>query len=696
MDIVTLTDAALGMTRLPVRIIEIVEQEDSFKVTAEDAPIGIASAARYVHDNGLRWQQIISQTPLSCAAPIIFEMPSRAVGDGLHMGIAVGGQTSDPLYGGCRVWLSLDGTNYKAEGVIYGSSRYGTISAALAAHAAGTDTTSTVAAALRSNAQLVSGSVADRDKGTTLINVGGEYLSYQTATLASTNNYNLTSLNRGLYGTTPAGAASGATFVRVDDAIAVLEDLNLSLIGQTVFIKCTAFDVYRTAEQDLSAATAYSYTITGNMKALETPVDFATQVGGSGKPEKYATGSDNTVFNSALLSDTTGWTLSSGITRSSTTANPIAAWFNFDLGYGLDAYANNHAMIPLNGVGNLFVSTYRSVAGSLGSGGFVVAIDYFDASFALLSGSSYYLDLNAGAFTYMTFATGKPAVPANATYYTARYSSNFYSGFGRAGALRVARTQDAADITVQNTPTQTATPSKADFTASVAGVTDASQLPFAVQMRRSLGTVDVTTSTSWTATFNGCTGTIGAATGTISITAVATSGSIEVSSARAGEPNLISTISVSKTNAAAGTPGATTVITGSSSATYGAANTTLLTITASASGIVTCSAPLSVKMDSAYPVGYFGAAGKWQWRIAGGVFADVAAEVTTSSPGGSEAQVYDEPPVQNIRGILPANTSKSGLTAGGAYEFQLLLRTAGSGDPTRTRNFVGTASIAIG
>ncbi|AYJ86208.1 hypothetical protein D3Y57_09825 [Sphingomonas paeninsulae] len=288
MDIVTLTDGPLGMARLPVRIIEIDEQDDSFMVTAEDAPIGIASAARYSHDNGLRWQQIISQMPLSCAAPIIFEMPSLAVGDGLHMGIAVGGQTSDPLYGGCRIWLSLDGTNYTQEGTIYGSSRYGTLSAALAAHAAGTDTASTVAAALRSNAQLVSASTADRDKGTTLINVGGEYLSYQTATLTSTNNYNLTSLNRGLYGTTPGGAASGATFVRVDDAIAVLQDLNLSLIGQTVFIKCTAFDVYRTSEQALSAATAYSYTITGNMKALETPVDFATGVGGITKPAPYA------------------------------------------------------------------------------------------------------------------------------------------------------------------------------------------------------------------------------------------------------------------------------------------------------------------------------------------------------------------------------------------------------------------------
>jgi hypothetical protein len=288
MDIVTLTDAALGMSKLPVRITMIAESDHGFTITAEDLPVGVASAARYIHDDGLHWQSVINQTPQNAQAPIIFELPADPSATGLSVGLATGGLTTDPLYGGCRVWLSLDGTNYKAEGIIYGSSRYGTTTAALAAAPRGTDTTNTLALALRANGQMQSASTTDRDKGTTLLNVGGEYLAYATATLTSVNNYNLTSLNRGLYGTASGLHASGAAWVRVDDAIAILKDLDLTLIGQTIYIKLTAFNTYQTGEQDLSAVSAYTYTITGNMKALETPLDFAN-VGGTTKPENNAT-----------------------------------------------------------------------------------------------------------------------------------------------------------------------------------------------------------------------------------------------------------------------------------------------------------------------------------------------------------------------------------------------------------------------
>ena len=302
MDVVTLTDAGQGMARLPVRITEIAEKDDGFRITAEDLPIGIAHAAAYVHDNGLRWQSIINVTPANCAAPIIFELPadpSISSAKGLSVAIAVGGQTNDPLYGGCRVWLSLDGTNYKAEGTIYGNSRYGLTTAILPAAAAGLDSTNTLSLGLRSNAQMVSGSAADRDKHTTLLNIGGEYLSFMTAALTGVNAYNVTSLNRALFGTSSASAkAVGSTFVYVDSRIAILKDLDLSLIGQTVYIKVTAFNTYGTGEQDISTVSAYNYTITGNMKALQTPVDFLTGVGGPQKPSNNATvGADTTNLN---------------------------------------------------------------------------------------------------------------------------------------------------------------------------------------------------------------------------------------------------------------------------------------------------------------------------------------------------------------------------------------------------------------
>lgn len=288
MDIVTLTDPGLGMFRVPVRITKIEEQDHSFHVTAEDLPIGVAQAATYAHDNGTRWSSATDIPPQSPAAPVIFELPADPTATGLAVGIAAGAQPGDLAYGGCHVWLSLDGTNYKQEGVIYGSSRYGTLSAPLPAGTAGISSANTMSLALRSDGQLSSGSDVDVAKGSTLIVCDGEYLAYKTATLTGTRAYNLTTLNRGLYGTAPGAHATGRAWVRIDDAIASLSDLNLNMIGQTVYIKLTAFNIYGRAEQDLAAATAYTYTITGNMKALETPVDFAN-VGGPTKPADNAT-----------------------------------------------------------------------------------------------------------------------------------------------------------------------------------------------------------------------------------------------------------------------------------------------------------------------------------------------------------------------------------------------------------------------
>lgn len=291
MDIVTVTDTPQGMIRVPVRITQIEEKDSSFLVTAEDMQIGVAAAATYQYDSGVRWTSARDIAPANPNAPVIFELPADPSATGLSVGIAVGGQTSDLAYGGCNIWLSLDGFNYKREGTIWGSSRYGTLSAALAASARGIDTTNTMAVALASNGQMLSGSTADVTNGSTAIVCDGEYLAYQNATLTGTNAYNLTTLNRGLYGTTAGAHASGKTWVRVDDAIAQLPDLDLTLIGKTIYIKLTAFNIYGLQEQDLSTVPVYTYTITGNMKALESPVTLSLWSGvtGAGKPADYAT-----------------------------------------------------------------------------------------------------------------------------------------------------------------------------------------------------------------------------------------------------------------------------------------------------------------------------------------------------------------------------------------------------------------------
>jgi hypothetical protein len=269
MDLVTLTDASLGLGKLPVRITEIAEDSDGLlSVKAEDFPLGTASATLYPHDSGQRYQFNLNTVPQNVVTPRFFEAPSSLTTTGLQVWAATGGQTSDPIYGGCRVWVSLDGTTYKAMGVINGSARFGLTTATYAAHAAGFDNSDILSVALSANGQLLSGSNADAVSGITLTAVGQEYLAYTTATLTGTNAYNLTLVNRGLYSTNPASHASGSAWARIDAAIAKSDDLDMSMVGKTLYFKFTAFNVYGGGEQSLAAVSAYTYTVTGYMTQL--------------------------------------------------------------------------------------------------------------------------------------------------------------------------------------------------------------------------------------------------------------------------------------------------------------------------------------------------------------------------------------------------------------------------------------------
>lgn len=261
-DYVTLTDPAIQMSRVLVRLTSIEESDAGYTCKAEDVPVGVAAAALYPHDNGLRFLQDFNGPPLAVAAPFIFELPADPSSTGLSIGIAVGRQSSDLRYGGCHVWASADGTNYQMVGTIHGSSRYGTLTATISP--SGTP----LSVHLTSGGQLPSVTSGEAAQGATMIAVDEEYLDYTTATLTGTDAYNLTGLNRGFYDTIPATHSSGTKFARVDDAICRLENLDLTLIGQTLHFKFTAFNAYQGGEQDLAAATAYSYAVTGYMEIL--------------------------------------------------------------------------------------------------------------------------------------------------------------------------------------------------------------------------------------------------------------------------------------------------------------------------------------------------------------------------------------------------------------------------------------------
>lgn len=258
MDLLTLTDAAQGLNKLPVRVISR-QEDDSNTLTfaAEDFPLGIAGATLYANTLGDGFAHDYNAIPGSISTPVIFEAPGALVPTtGLEVYVAATGTGAN--WGGCRVWVSLDGVTYKEVGRLLGGSRYGALTGAISGGALPVTILT---------GQLLSGSSADATQLSTLCFVGGsspEYLAHTLATLTGAQAYSLSVTVRGAYLTANAGAHAAADpFVRVDDAIAKSGALDLRYIGTTVHVKCTSFNVYGGAEESLGAVTDYTYVITG-------------------------------------------------------------------------------------------------------------------------------------------------------------------------------------------------------------------------------------------------------------------------------------------------------------------------------------------------------------------------------------------------------------------------------------------------
>lgn len=244
-----------------VRVVDVDEDEDGeIHITAEDCLIGVATAAAYPSQASLGYAGDYNVSPGGVAQPVFFEAPVEHTLTGLQVYAAVKGQNAN--WGGCRAWVSLDGTNYRQIATIHGPSRYGELTGPIASGSL----------PVTSSGQLLNGSAADAAALSTLCYIGGatpEYLAYQTATLTGPGAYSLTGLVRGAYGSSLASAhATNDPFVRVDESVAKSGDLDLSYIGRTIYFKFTSFNVYGGAEEAIADVPVYTYPITGTMVSL--------------------------------------------------------------------------------------------------------------------------------------------------------------------------------------------------------------------------------------------------------------------------------------------------------------------------------------------------------------------------------------------------------------------------------------------
>jgi hypothetical protein len=304
MDIVEISDPGLGLANQWVRILSL-EEDDSgnIKVTAEEYIDGTGAAPLYSYAAGAPFTVNYNSAPGSINTPFFYEPPPPLLAQGVDQNPQIWiGASGGANWGGCHVWLSLDGSTYDLMGTIDAPCRQGFLTAALPA-GSDPDTSDTLSVDLsESLAALTAGTTGDADDGRTLCCVDGELISYSAVTLTAPYKYNLgTYLRRGQLGSIRAAHATGATFCRLDDAILKIDlpTTPISYVGKLLYLKFTSFNPWGGGEESLAGIPVYTYTPTGAGVAVAPPT-------GIGVTMSYDQQSDGTIQSWALVT----WTAS--------------------------------------------------------------------------------------------------------------------------------------------------------------------------------------------------------------------------------------------------------------------------------------------------------------------------------------------------------------------------------------------------
>lgn len=258
MDLVTLTFAVGQLSSVPLRVVEVEEEEGTIKVLAEEWPFGVVNGIAVPSEGAAGYVPNLNVDPGNSSEPVVFEPPIALAGEPQIWLATSGGAT----WGGCEIWISLDNATYERIGEIRAPCRHGLLTATLAT-GGDPDTTGQLKVDLSvSGGQLASATQDARDLFKTACWVDGEIISYQSATLTASSAYTLTSLRRGAYGTPVASHASGKKFVRLDDAV-FRYSVPASYIGKTLYIKLRSFNRFGGKLQELADLTASSYAVVG-------------------------------------------------------------------------------------------------------------------------------------------------------------------------------------------------------------------------------------------------------------------------------------------------------------------------------------------------------------------------------------------------------------------------------------------------
>lgn len=342
LDVVTITDAGLGLNQRAVRIVSL-EEDDSgaLTVTAEDL-VGGVSAPPLV--STVPTQPVVT-TPVNTAAlppdynhPFVLFEPSAALTGGVaELWIGASPLNNADHWGGGIVLMSVDfGVSYTTVGTFNGRLAQGvTTSGPIQPPAFGPVTSVTVDLTV-SGGSLESFSAAQAAAGQGLFLIGldsayvagdsveAELFSYEQATLVGSNQYTLTGLQRTLDGTQGLYHVNGDQFSQVDPSVMCRVPLPDALIGETVYFKIIPLNEFGRADPHNTGGAMMPLTILGvarggtrnaflNQLALGKSVDLGLAV-----PDNPSA-TDGTAYHSHTLVADLGYYLGPGAAGSTFT-----------------------------------------------------------------------------------------------------------------------------------------------------------------------------------------------------------------------------------------------------------------------------------------------------------------------------------------------------------------------------------------
>lgn len=248
-DLVTITDELCGLNKQIVVITSVSEAADGqLEITAEGKPPGTYAPAKYnVHENERPFIDYNQAAP-SVNDVAIFQTVGDVGGNQIFVGV-----NAPSGWGGCSVWVSDNGENYRRIGSITQQARMGKLKYGFAQNG-------NFCNVIINQGILQSGTHVDAERANTLCWINGEALSYETVETHPDNWYTLRGLVRGQYGTKAINHGANERFVRVDEALFRYpyrkEDIN-----KTVYLKFTSLNLFGSNEQGLDEVREYQYKI---------------------------------------------------------------------------------------------------------------------------------------------------------------------------------------------------------------------------------------------------------------------------------------------------------------------------------------------------------------------------------------------------------------------------------------------------